>query len=319
MSDEMDIGTSPTIDRTAREHVARVRRVLWSDQDTLAVLLLIESADGVEHTAIGDKEASFFSSNNTQYRFHGRWEDNPRGGYRFRFATVVVDKPLNKAGVVKYLTDIAPNVGRVTAEKLFARYGADAVEVLRTSPGRVSEDGIMGFDAAKEAARELEQHKKLEGTQIELFGLFAGYGFHGKAIDACIRLWGAGAGDEISKDPFQLLIKKIPSAGFKRCDKLYCSLGLPRDAMSRQMVCAWNQVRQDSDGHTWHLATEIGDRLREQIPRADPVAAFKAAKEIDWLRFRRDEQGVLWVAETKKATAEERVASNIMRLLNAKG
>lgn len=225
------------IDRRSTEHAADFAgdfAFVSTDQapgDTPFVIVRL--ADGT--TALGNEHPDFFQPGQ-RYRLFGRWEEDRQGrGLQFRFATATREEPLTQAAIVKYLCDVAEGVGKATARKLWETYGADAVRVLREQPERVMNDGIMGFADAADASRELEKFKATERTKIELSGLFEGRGFTGKAYTACIAKWGAKAPQVIRRDPFKLLTAHIPSAGFKRADKLYTDLRLPPARLKRQM------------------------------------------------------------------------------------
>lgn len=312
--------TSPTIDRTKREHVAVHRRVIWPTSppwpEDDAVILACESADGSEITAKGKQPAHWFTVG-TRYRFLGRWVDDVRRGLQFQFDSVIVDTPLTFAGVVKYLTQNASNVGEKTAEKLYRRYGADAVATLRESPGRVSEDGIMPLASAVEAAQDLQANAKLERTIVDLHGLFAGRGFHSdRAIKQAVRRWGAKSPEVLRRNPFAALTARLAGAGFKRCDKMWLDMGKPAAALKRQMLCGWNWMRIDGNGHTWFAVEDVGKAIRESIDsvKVNPVKALKLGKRSGFLRFRKDSAGKLWVAESRKAMNEQKIADHIKRL-----
>lgn len=302
-------------DVTRREHPGLLDSVLFADPAGPFVILKL--TDG--RVCLGPEHPDLFVRGQL-YRFLGRWEDHPTKGHQFRFSTVVRDTPGGRPGLIKYLTDYAPNVGRVTAERLWDKYGPDAIRVLRKEPGRVQEDRIMGLDAAKEAGAALTEGIALERTKVDLFTLLDGRGFHGKLIDAVISEWGAKAPAIIRRDPFRMLVAELPSAGFKRCDKLYCDLGYPRDRLKRQLIYLTNWCRESSDGHTWHDGPAAVKALREGIPGepgVNPKRAIMLGKRAGWLRLRKDEAGKLWIAEADKARNESRLAVKLWELINA--
>lgn len=301
-------------DPTKREHVGNVDQVLWSDP--AQPWSIIKLTDG--RVVLGPEHPDYFVRGQL-YRFLGRWEDHPAKGHQFRFQTVVRDTPGGRPGVLKYLTDYAPNVVTKTAEKLWDKYGADAIRVLREEPGRVQEDRIMSLEAAKEAGVALAEGAALERTKVDLFGLFAGRGFHGKAIDHAIEVWGAKAPDTIRENPFAMLEADIVSAGFKRCDKLYLELGYPADRIDRQVWFLWHWMREGGDGHTWHDGPAAVKALRENIPgeNVNPKAAIVAGRELGRIRLRKDSDGKLWIAEAGKAINEAKLAAKLWELINA--
>lgn len=300
-------------DVTKREHIGNLDTVLFGDP--AGPFTILKLTDG--RVCLGPEHPEAFVRGQL-YRFLGRWEDHPQKGHQFRFSTVVRDTPGGRPGVIKYLVDFAPNVGRATAEKLWDKYGSAAIRVLREEPGRIQEDRIMSLDAAKEAGAALAEGIAVERTKVDLFGLLDGGGFPGKMIDAAISLWGVKAPSIIRRDPFSLLVNDLSGAGFKRCDKLYCDLGYPRDRLKRQLIYLWNWCRESCDGHTWHDGPAAVKALRDGIPgeAVNPKRAIILGKRAGWLRLRKDEAGKLWIAESEKARNESEIARHIRRLMD---
>lgn len=294
-------------DRTKREHLARVERAVWCDPDAPAVILRL--ADGA--SAIGPATADQFTSG-SQYRFYGSWVEGQRGP-DFRFSTFTIDQPFSREAVQAYLSKVCSNVGNRIASKLYDAYGAEAVKTLREQPATITAAGIMSEAAAAEAAADLARFSHMEATKVELFGLFAGRGFPAKAIDAAISKWGVAAPATIAKDPFALLVNKLPGAGFKRCDKFYLELRKPADSIKRQFFCAWSVIREDRTGSTWCDAREIVQDVLKVIPAADPVRALRLLDRTGWARIRRD-GAARYVTTRERATAEQRVADAVRRL-----
>ncbi len=300
-------------DKTRKEHIAEVARVIFprvDDADNPFVIIACDDESKVRGPAMrSDFEAGI------KYRFLGRWEESDRGPI-FTFATYVRDTPHNKLGVIKYLRDEAPNVGSATANNLWGRYQSDAVRVLRETPQQVADDGIMSFGNAVEASLALKKISAMESTKVDLFTLFAGTGLNGKAIDAAIRAWGAKAPKVIARNPFCLLLKKIPGAGFKRCDKMFLELGRPAKSLKRQTLLLWNYLR-NLDGSTWATVESCAEALASGIPDCDAVKAIRFGKRIGYIATRRDESGKLWLAEGRRAANEAAIALHITRLKNA--
>lgn len=299
-------------DATKREHVGKLNQILYCDPSRPFVILRL--TDG--RVVMGSEHPNFFVRGQL-YRFLGRWEDHPQKGWQFRFSTVVRDTPGGRTGLVKYLVDFAPNVGRVTADRLWSTYGPDAIRVLREEPGRVQEDRIMSLAAAKEAGAALADGIALERTKVDLFTILDGRGFPGQLIDDAIRRWGVKAPAIIRRNPFAMLVNDLPGAGFKRCDRLYTDLGHKADRLKRQVIYLWNWCRESSDGHTWHDGPDAVKALRTGIPGlagVSPKLAITLAKRAGWLRLRKDDAGKLWLAESEKAANESAVARHVRRL-----
>lgn len=300
-------------DRTKREHLARVERVVWPaegepDGDTV----ILKLGDGA--SAIGPGTRDQFAPGQ-QFRFLGRWQSGGRYGDDFKFETFTRDVPHSRLAVLKYLADTCRHIGRATADKLFDRYGPDAVRQLREEPDTVAAAGFLSIDAAREAAADLAHFAAVERTKIDLFGLLNGRGFGGKAIERAIEKWGARAPEIIRRSPFAVLTARIPGAGFRRVDKMFIDLGGKPAALKRQMFAALDAIRSDRSGSTWADARELSAEVTKFIPGADPVRALVGLRRAGYVNVRRAGRD-RFVTLRERAAAEQRIADAV-RILGA--
>lgn len=293
--------------RAATEHRGSIDRVAFSNPDGPFVIL--ELTDGA--TVMGEASADEFVKG-TIYKFFGRWTDDDRRGPRFRFSTHTVHDAHSRAGVVKYLTQCCEGIGERTAAKIFEKFRGAAVETLRADPAKVAAECKLEVGACELAAAQLASGARYEDTRIELFTLFSGRGFSGALIKRAIEKWGVRAPAVVRRNPFALL--GLPSAGFKRCDRMWGDLKLPPDSLKRAAIVAAHLVKSDTHGHTWVGADDLAARLRDMIPGADVKRAFKLAIRARLLTRHRDGGGKLWLATYHRGTAEERIAAALERL-----
>jgi exodeoxyribonuclease V alpha subunit len=302
-----DVRTQPR-DRTKTEHVGSVDKVIWHDDEKpVSILALV---DGLK--VVVDAPSSAFTRGQL-YRFLGRWEEGPRGP-QFAAGTFVrlelVPKPLGKT-----VADPGADFRQVLQHPGFGvGFEPDAVKMLREEPDKVASAGVMSADAARDAARDLARFAGLEGTRVDLFGLFSGRGFPRKLVEHAISKWGANAPEIIKADPFHLLTGRLPGCGFRRVDKLYCDLGKRRNALKRQALAGWNALREDRTGSTWLPAQLVVSAIEQAVPGTDdPVKAIKLGIRGGLFRLRRD-GSARWVAVADHARAEQRVADSTARL-----
>jgi ATP-dependent exoDNAse (exonuclease V) alpha subunit len=303
-----DLDSVP-MDRTKKEHLGLLEKVVWSDDDRPVSILKLTDGKSVVVDA-----ASTEFTRGQYYRFLGRWEEG-RMGPQFKATTFVRDTPHTRTAVVKHLGDVCDGIGSKLANRLWELYGPDAVKTLREAPERVAGDGVMSVESATTAARGLMRYQFLEKTRIDLFGLLNGRGFPGKLVDHAISKWGVRAPEVIRVCPFRLLTSRLPGCGWKRCDKLHLDLGKPRGTLKRQALAGWNALREDRTGSTWVPAETVVKAIQDAVPgAAEPVKAVKLGIRGGLLRVRRngDER---WVAVAHHARAEQRIADAVKRLL----
>lgn len=303
--------TKQPIDSTKREHVARLSEIKWCSPESDYVILGLH--DG--RVAKGTYDVAALQHGET-YRFLGNWQDDVKYGPFFRFDAIVRHEPARRESVIRYLSKLCDDIGEGRAAKLFDAYGSDTCRVMREETDRVVRDGIISEATAREAAKSLQKEAMFEQTKIDLYGLFAGRGFPGKLIEASVSEWGIRAPDSIRRNPFALLVKEMPGAGFKRCDKLWIDLELPSEKLKRQFFCGWNALRTDRNGHTWVSVQQLEGAINGLISfGASPVKAIKLGVRAGWLTPRRDENRQLWIAERQKAQHEMDISRHAHRLL----
>jgi hypothetical protein len=251
------------------------------------------------------------------YRMFGRWERHDKYGEQFCFSTFAHHLENTRAGVLAYLTAVVESVGAVRAEKLWNRFGADAVATLRHNPQAVADAGIMPLGDAQTASQSLHGEAAFESVRIDLMGLLAGRGFQaGKIIKLALAKFGGKAGERLRANPWIMMLRKWPSAGFKRCDKLYLDGGGNPSKLKRQVLAIWHYLRSESSGNTWHLRTKVAQALWAELPKGkpDPDRALALGIRAKWLTEYADKDGVRWIAESEKAWNEQTIAKRFLAL-----
>lgn len=251
-----------------------------------------------------------------ELRFAGEWQDHPKHGRQFRYATYVPTSPVDRHGMIVYLSQMLDQVGPMRAGKLWDRYGVGAIDVLITDPQQAVIDEILLPAVAQAASIKLREGRETGPVKLELTSLLAGRGFQlSKVICESITRWGRRAAHIVRRSPYALLLANITSAGFKRCDKLYTDLELPPASLKRQALCAEWYFTQSGDGSTWHDARKVIAFVEQHVGRskADGVRACQLAVRARRLAIRRvgDER---WLALAAHARDEQATAKRVEEL-----
>ena len=175
----------------------------------------------------------------------------------------------------------------------------------------------MSLESATLAAMDLHNEAAIEAVKIDLLALFQGRGFQSsKLILACVKKWGRRAPELLRRNPYLLMIHGLPSAGFKRCDKLYLDLKHSPDRLKRQTLCGWHALHTDQSGHTWMRAAVVDDAIQKSMRggQARAERAVRLGVRSGWLSTRTDADGKVFLAERGKARAEETAAREVLRL-----
>ncbi len=293
-------------------------RFMWRSDDEERPHIIGFLQDGT--TIKGNCEGGKMLQPGLSYEFYGDWVDNPQYGKQFHFNLYVLKVPHSQEGIVAYLQRYGVGIGPVTANRIWDAFGAESVKVLRLQPDAVADIAVIARhfprDKAHESAYELSRIAILEDTKIGLTDLFTGFGFPTVLVEECCDRWKEQAPARIKWDPYTLLVHGMSGCGFARCDALYMKLGLPPDRLKRQVICLWHALNSDSSGDTWMQADKALERLGQMVSgtKLRPKRAVQIGCRSGWLGKRRDADGVLWLAEGKRAENEAFAASKIKEL-----
>jgi exodeoxyribonuclease V alpha subunit len=293
------------------ELTGSVAAITWRSADGAFLVALL--ADGT--TVAGQTVAGPTLGPGAEYRFHGRWQQHPRHGRQFAADAWFPVQPHDERGIITYLETFAEGVGTRRALKLWEAFGPDAVRVLQNQPEIVAARGVMTRKAAIAAANSLWAAGAFQDTKIALMGLLAGRGFQlAVVMREAIRLWTVQAPLIIRRSPYALMLRRVPSCGFQRCDKLYLDLGNRPDRLKRQALCLWHWLRTDGEGHTWHSCQRTEQVLNSLIGAdAEPLRAMRMGKRAGIFVVRHD--GGDWIADRRNADNEQRLAEHVKGLL----
>jgi exodeoxyribonuclease V alpha subunit len=306
--------------RELLEFVGRLKRLAWVAEGGGHRFCIIALQDG--SSAKGECNPADLVIG-CDYRFYGRFGKESKYGPTFNFVQMQQQAPHNREGVVQYLIKNAPGIGPVIASRLWDLYDVDAVKTLRLDPDKVfAECPGTNLEKLKDAAAILQAKVKTEATRIDLATLFDGKGFHSSLTEWCIQKFGINAGQIIRRDPFTLLVRKAPSCGFERCDRLYSELGLPRTRLKRQLMCLHRAIQEDRGGHVWHPIALAEATIRQKVGGGPDGAinwqrAMKLGIRSGWLTIRKDDAGGWWFALGHLAAAEQELSRHIVRLMTA--
>lgn len=286
------------------EYQGEFARIKWASDE--GDFIIGQMADG--NTIKGAADPALFIAG-MEYSFSGRWKNHQQFGQQFEFKMALPKDPVTPQAVSaylqRYLYGKGNGIGFAKGRKLIAEIGAaNVLGIIKTDPERIAAIAEIPIDKAKLARDTLIDVEKFENTRMGLAMLFQGRGFTQKCIDMAIDDFGVAAVDRIKRDPFTLLVRGYPSAGFLRCDQLWRDLGLNESRLKRQVICLWNVLRE-AGGDTWVEVDTAVRKLREQISSGiNPVRAIKLGCRAKWLSRRRDENDRLFISERVEAVSE---------------
>jgi exodeoxyribonuclease V alpha subunit len=248
-----------------------------SGQSSFAVLTVQPSRSDQPITVVG--ELAGFGVGEV-VRFSGRWEEHATYGRRFRALSWVPLLPSSSEGLVRYLgSGLVPGIGERIAERIVARFGPDALEVIATQKKRLTEIEGVGKKRA-EALSEVIRDKRAEAEGI---AFLHGLGL-GPALARKIHArFGARTAEQMRLDPYRTA-EEIPGIGFLTADKIGRSAGIADDDPRRAEGAVLYVVGRAADeGHVMLPRPEVVARVSAlSVPEASvaPAIGALAAREV---------------------------------------
>lgn len=245
-----------------------------------------------------------------EYRFFGRWFNHPIYGEQFHYESFVIDRPVSREAVVNCLKQ-CKGFGTARGGMLYDIHGDGCIDVVIQDPEGVCRDvkGIK-LEDAEAASRMLRQSEHVRKSKLELIELLHGKQFPRKLVDQILTDHGSESAERVRRNPYMLM--QYRGCGFLKTDKLYIELGHEPSRLKRQALCAWHAIAKVSEGDTWFPFGQAVRAIRDNISgtnaRVDRAMQLAMHPMADMLRLRPGDMGQRWIAESKKAEQELRVA-----------
>ena len=152
----------------------------------------------------------------------GTWYNHPKHGQQFNVSSYTEIKPATLTGIEKYLgSGLIKGVGPVTARRIVAHFGLDALEIIENQSKRLSEVPGIGKKRVKMIQKAWAEQKAIKDVMVFLQG-------HGVSTTYAVKIfkqYGEGAISIVKDNPYQLAID-IYGIGFHTADKIAVSVGI---------------------------------------------------------------------------------------------
>jgi exodeoxyribonuclease V alpha subunit len=273
------------------------------------------------------------------YRFYGTHKEY-RGEPQFSARSFTLAEQHDRGAVVRYLEAAGAGYGfgAASASTLFDKFGAAAVTVVRTDPetahAALKAAGRCRVSLAnmKVIASILERSERTENTRIAIDGIIRGMGFPRDLPKTLISLYGVRAADVLKTETFRLVEDGVYGCGFAKVDALYMKMGLPPNAMVRQMFSAIHGLKKDRSGSAWFPVQFAEAAIEKNVGGVEinPPQAIKEAIEKEYLStvFTSSPGGaplvhasgeqpggrIQWIAERRRDSAELLIAEKLAQL-----
>lgn len=194
----------------------------------------------------------------------GKWASHPDYGEQFKVELYEKVLPQTVEAIEKYLASgIVKGVGPATAARIVAKFGVSTLEIINTSPQRLSEIKGISLDKATTIGQALVEQRGLR----EVVMFLQEYGI---TPSICIKIHKAYADmavPRIKENPYRLC-EDIFGIGFKTADRIAMKLGIdPASRFRIKSGIKYLLSHDASNGHTYmqenRLKEHAGDLLGE--------------------------------------------------------
>ncbi len=183
----------------------------------------------------------------------GTWTFSPAYGEQFEAKQALVESPQTLGGIRLYLQAQMQGVGTKTAARIVAHFGLQTVEILNTTPLRLSEVKGISKNKAQSIAEQWQHDVQTRELQIMLRG-------YGLSTNICLRLirkYKSEALRIVLEHPYQLC-DDFKGIGFKTADSIAIQQGMPLNHPDRIRAILLHVLKsQEQDGHCYTSEEDI--------------------------------------------------------------
>ena len=159
----------------------------------------------------------------------GQWLTHPKHGRQFQVEQCEQSSPATVEGIKRYLgSGMVRGVGKVMAERIVNRFGAETLDVIDEQPERLREVLGIGQKRVDSVIKAWQEQRAIKDVMVFLHS-------HGISTHLAVKIY-KQYGDQslgvVQATPYRL-VQDIHGIGFKTADKIAQALGLPFDAPAR--------------------------------------------------------------------------------------
>ena len=240
----------------------------------------------------------------------GGWKTHSSYGRQFDVTEYNVERPSDLMGIQKYLeSGLIKGVGPTTAKKIVDHFGAQTLQVLDKTPGRLGEIGL----GEKKIDKIVECWKAQQSIRDVMLFLRTN-GVSPAYAHRIYKVFGNDSIEKVKQNPYQLA-KVVHGIGFKMADAIALKMGYPLHSSPRIAAgiehVLWEQA---NEGHTCYP-------IQDFIPLAKTILEVNEAlieKEVNQLidsKILTSLDGSIWLGPFWGY--EQGIGKDVQRLLSS--
>jgi exodeoxyribonuclease V alpha subunit len=243
---------------------------------------LLPYAHGKEHlvTVVGNLPAV---NPGEWLKLTGQWLNHAKHGRQFQVEVCEQAVPATVEGIKRYLgSGMVRGVGKVMAERIVNRFGADTLAVIDENPQRLGEVLGIGRKRVDAIIKAWEEQRAIKDVMLFLHS-------HGISTHLAVKIY-KQYGDEslavVQSTPYRL-VQDIYGIGFKTADKIAQALGLAADDPARiEAGIHYTLARMADDGHVYAPQAELEPEAAGilQVPAERVTAVLQSLENSELVR-----------------------------------
>uniref|UniRef100_UPI0035B3075E helix-hairpin-helix domain-containing protein n=1 Tax=Promineifilum sp. TaxID=2664178 RepID=UPI0035B3075E len=264
------------------------RITYYNDENGYTVLRLRPDSRGMLPYAHGEPLATVVGNlpelNPGEWlRLSGQWLNHPKHGRQFQVEVCEQSVPATAEGIKRYLgSGMVRGVGKVMAERIVNRFGAETLDVIDERPERLHEVLGIGEKRVDSIIKSWQQQRAIKDVMVFLHS-------HGVATHLAVKIY-KQYGDQslavVQATPYRL-VQDVHGIGFKTADKIAQALGLAADDPQRiEAGIAYTLNRMADDGHVYAPQGELEPAAADilQVPQERVSTVLQALEHSDFVR-----------------------------------
>ena len=213
----------------------------------------------------------------------GQWLNHAKHGRQFQVELCEQSVPASVEGIKRYLgSGMVRGVGKVMAERIVNRFGADTLDIIDEDPQRLGEVLGIGRKRVDNIIKAWEEQRAIKDVMVFLHG-------HGISTHLAVKIY-KQYGDQslavVQTTPYKL-VQDVHGIGFKTADKIAQALGLAADDPARiEAGIHYTLSRMAEEGHVYAPQDELEPEAAEilQVPAERVTAVLESLENSELVR-----------------------------------
>ena len=231
----------------------------------------------------------------------GQWLTHPKHGRQFQVEQCEQSSPATVEGIKRYLgSGMVRGVGKVMAERIVNRFGAETLDVIDEQPERLREVLGIGQKRVDSVIKAWQEQRAIKDVMVFLHS-------HGISTHLAVKIY-KQYGDQslavVQATPYRL-VQDIHGIGFKTADKIAQALGLPFDDPARvEAGIHYTLQKMADDGHVYAPQAELEPAAADilQLPAERVTAVLEALETSELVR----RETIQVAVDKPRVTSDER-------------